>query len=152
MSRPSFYFTSKAVASYQVAQSKVVSALGEMTTAMEQMGTEHVRFHDNFNDAQERIQTMKEAYAPKELDAEVIRSKALEPYLSATNTSSVTALGHYEVERALGSFQLQEKKLDEIHKKTAELMDSLFGDRNSKRGDGHGARAESADEVGRGTN
>ena len=110
---------------------------------MEQMGAQHVRFHDNFNEAQKRIQDMKKAYAPKELDAEVIRSKALQYYLSPTNTPSVTALGHYEVEKALDKFQKQEKKLDEIHKKTAELVDSLMGDRNSKSGDGRGVKAES---------
>ena len=101
-----------------------------MTTAMERMGAEHVEFHTNFIQAQNRVERMKKDYAPKELDAEVIRSKALELYLSPKNVPSVTALGHYEVEKALGAFQKQEKKLDEIHKKTVELVDSLLGDRN----------------------
>ena len=116
------------------------------------MSNEHVSFHNHFNEAQKRIQDMKNAYAPKELDAEVIRSKALEPYLSARNVPSVTALGHYEVQKALDAFQKREKELDEIHKKTAELVDSLLGNRNSKSGDGHGVKAESAHEIERGTN
>ena len=114
--------------------------------AMFNLGAEHVRFHNDFNEAQKGIQKMKKAYAPKEMDAEVVRSKALEEYVSATNISSVTALGHYEVEKALGSFQEQEKKLDEIHKKTAELVGYLLENRNSKGGDGHGAQAECAEE------
>ena len=118
-----------------------------MATAMERMGAEHVRFHDNFNEVHERVQSMKKDYAPKELDAEVIRSTALDCYLSTSNVPKVTALGHYEVEKALGTFQQQEKKLDEIHKKTAELVDSLLGDRNTGGGDGHGAKVESVDEF-----
>ena len=117
-----------------MAQKKVVSALEEMTTAMSYMGAEHVRFHDNFNEIQKRVLDMKKDYAPKELDAEVIRSKALRPYLSAANIPSVTALGHYEVEKAMDSFQKQEKKLDESRKKTAELVDFLLVDRNKKCG------------------
>ena len=119
---------------YQAAQSKVVSALNEMTTAMERMGAEHVDFHTNFNQAQKRILDMKKAYSPKILDGEVIGVTALKPYLSTTNVPSVTALGHYEVEKALDKFQKQEKNLDEVHKKTAELVDSLLGDLNKKCG------------------
>ena len=130
-----YYFTDpEAVPKYEAAQKKVVSALGEMTRAMSCMSDEHVKFQDNFNEAQKRIQDMKKAYAPKELDAEVIRSKALVSYLSPTNLPSVTALGHYEVEKALDSFQKQENKLDESQKKTVELVDSLIGDRNKKCG------------------
>ena len=134
-------------AKYQAAAYKVADALAEMTTAMEQMGAQHVGFHANFNEAQKDIQNLKKAHAPKELDAEVIRSIALECYVSETNNISVAALGHYEVEKALSSFHQQMKNLEEIRKKTAELVDSLSEDRNSKSGDGHGAKAESADEV-----
>ena len=119
---------------YQEAQSKVVSGLNEMIFAMERMGAEHVRFHTNFNEVQTRIQHMKKGYAPKELDAEVIRSTALDRYLSASNVPKVTALGHYAVEKALGSFQKEEKKLDEFQKKTAELVGSLLEDRSKKCG------------------
>ena len=151
MPRPGYYHypSHEAGPKYEAAQKKVVSGLEEMTTAMFHMGAEHVEFHNNFNKAQKRIQDMKKAYAPKELDAEVIRSKALEDYLSATNIPSVTALGHYEVEKALDKFQKQEKNLDESQKKTAELVDSLLEDSNSKKGDGHGVKTESADEVGK---
>ncbi|KAM0794812.1 hypothetical protein BDR22DRAFT_967436 [Usnea florida] len=123
-----------AAPSYQAAQKKVVDALEGMTSAMSSMGAEHARFHSNFNEVEKRIQDMKKAYAPKMLDAEVIRSKALECYLSPTNVPSVTALGHYEVEKALNSFQKQEKKLDESQKKTAELVDTLGGFRNKNCG------------------
>ena len=134
MASANYYHSSEAASKYQAAQKKVVSALGEMTTAMYYMGAEHVRFHNNFNEAQKRIQDMKKAFAPKELDAEVVRSKALEGYVSEANITSVTALGHYEVEKAFGDFQKQEKKLDESQKITAELVDSLLGGRNKKCG------------------
>lgn len=133
---------------YQAAKNQVVSALGEMTTAMFIMGAEHVDFQNHFSQAEKRIQDMKEAYSPRILDREVIRVTALKPYLSATNISTLTALGHYEVEKALGAFQKQEKELDEIRKKTAELVESLSEDHNSKKGDGHGVKAESTDKVG----
>ena len=111
------------------------------------MRAEHVNFHKNFNEAQKRIQDMKKEYAPKELDAEIIRSKALDGYLSASNVPKVTAIGYYEVDKALGRSQEQKKQLDESQKKTAELVDSLLGDHDSKKGDGHGVKAESVDEI-----
>ena len=134
MASINYYYSPEAAPNYQAAQKKVVSALEDMTRAMSYMSAEHVRLHTNFKDVQKRIQDMKKAYAPKELDAEVIRSKAFDSYLSHTNVPSVMALGHYEVEKALDSFQKQEKKLDESQKKTAELVDSLLGDCNKKCG------------------
>lgn len=131
----------KAGQDYNTAKGNAIAALQTMTSAMKGMGAEHVDFHDHFADVQKKLQDMKKAYGDKELDVEVIRSAALDRYLSPGNLPKVTALGHYEVEKALKEFQSQEKLLDEIHKKTAMLVESLLGDRRCKCGDEHGARA-----------
>ncbi|KAF6218230.1 hypothetical protein HO133_006191 [Letharia lupina] len=118
----------QASSDYNQAKSKAITALLEMKTAMRQMTAEHVNFHSHFDDVQKKLQDMKKAYGSKELDPEVIRSTALDKYLSEGNLPKVTALGHFEVENVLKDFQLQKKKLDEIRKQTGELVESLLGD------------------------
>lgn len=118
----------KAIISYDSAKSNAILALRKMTEAMSHMGAEHVKFHSHFDDVQKQLQDMKKAYGGKELDPEVIRSTALDKYLSAGNLPKVTALGHFAVENVLKDFQLQKKKLDEIRKQTGELVESLLGD------------------------
>lgn len=126
---------------YKSAKTKAISALKSMTLAMSMWGREHVNFHDHFDDVQKQLQDMKKAYGGNELHVEVIRSKALDGYLSEDNLPKVTALGHMELEIVLKDFQQQEKKLDEIQKKTARLVESLLGDRGCICEDGHGAKA-----------
>ena len=129
-----------AASSYTKAKGEAISALKTMRNAMRLMGAEHLNFHNHYDDVSKRLQEMKRAYGGEELDVEVIRSIALDTYLSDGNLPKVTALGHFEMERALKTFQLQEKELDEIHKKTARLVETLLGDRRCKCGDGHGSR------------
>lgn len=126
---------------YNSAKSKAISAFRVMMWEMEHMGAEHVNFHNHFADVQKKLHDMKETYGSKELDVEVVRSTALDGYLSGGNLPKVTALGHFEVEKALKDFQQQEKALDEIHKKTAALVESLLGDCRCTCGDGDGASA-----------
>ncbi|KAF6236664.1 hypothetical protein HO173_004955 [Letharia columbiana] len=113
---------------YNQANSKAITALREMQTAMREMSAEHVNFHKYFDGVQIQLQEMKKAYGSKELDPEVIRSTALDKFLSEGNLPKVTALGHFAVENALKNFQLQKKMLDEIRKQTGELVESLLGD------------------------
>ena len=126
---------------YVSGKNNAIFALSQMTSAMRKMSIENIKFHDQFADVQKRLENMKEAYGGKELDVEVIRSKALDMYISESNLPKVTALGHFELEKALKDFYLQEKELDEKRKKTVTLVESLVGDRHCKCGEGHGARA-----------
>lgn len=96
----------EASANYNSAKADAILALGRMTYAMRKMGAEHTNFHKHFADVQKRLQDMKNAYGGKELDVEVIRSTALDTYLSEGNLPKVTALGHFEVEKALMEFQM----------------------------------------------
>lgn len=125
---------------YNSAKSKAIVALTAMTEAMKEMGAEHANFHNHFGDVQKRLQAMVKDNDGKELHVEVIRSTALDGYISHDNLPKVTALGHFRIEKALKAFQLQEKELDAIHEKTAMLVETLLGDRRCKCGDGHGAR------------
>ena len=118
----------RAILSYDSAKNNAINALRKMTEAMSHMVAEHVNFHNHFGDVQKQLQDMKKAYGSKELDPEVIRSTALDNYLSEGNLPKVTALGHFAVDNALKNFQLQKKKLDEIRKLTGELVESLLGD------------------------
>lgn len=118
-----------------------ISALKQMTMSMKQMSSENVNFHDRFADVQKRLENLKKAYGGKELDVEVIRSKALDGYISESNLPKVTALGHFEMEKVLKDLEVQEKELDENRKKTVTLVESLVGDRRCTCGDRHGARA-----------
>lgn len=131
----------KAIEEYNPAKGNAVAALATMTSAMKRMGAEHIDFHDHFADVQETLQDMKKAYGDSDLDVEVIRSTALDRYISRDNLPKLTALGHYEVEKALKDFHLQEKELDGIRKKTAMLVESLLGNRHGACDDGHGALA-----------
>ncbi len=106
---------------------------------MKEMGSEHAGFHDHFAEVQKSLEDMKKAYDGKELDVEVIRSKALDGYISESNLPKVTALGHFEMELVLKNFHQQEKELDENRKKTVTLVESLLGDRRCTCGEGHGA-------------
>lgn len=127
---------------YDVAKNKAIDALKSMTTAMKEMGAEHVNFHNHFdNDVQKQLQDMRRSYGGEELNVEVIRSTALDRYISPGNLPKVTAFGHLQVEQVLKDFQRQEKDLDEMQRKTATLVESLLGDRRCVCGDGHGARA-----------
>lgn len=126
---------------YYTAKSQAIAALATMTEAMKDMGAEHANFHNHFGDVQKRLQAMEKDIGGKELHVEVVRSTALDRYISGNNQPKVTALGHFEIEKALTKFRLQEKELDEIQKKTAMLVDKLLGDRRCKCGDGQGAMA-----------
>ena len=130
----------QAPSNYTKAKGEAILALKMMTNAMRLMGSEHLNFHNHYDDVAKKLQAMKKAYGGQELDVEVIRSTALDTYLSDGNLPKVTALGHFEIEKALKAFQLQEKELEVIHKKTAMLVENLLGDRRCKCGDEHGAR------------
>lgn len=105
----------QAAVNYNTAKTVAIKALDSMTFAMKEMSAEHIDLHTDFDDVQEQLQDLKKAFGVKELHVEVIRSRALEGYLSEGNLPKVTARGHME--------------LDEIHKKTARLVESLLGDR-----------------------
>lgn len=126
---------------YTSAKLEAIQALQSMTNAMKAMGAEHVKFHNNFDTVQNKIQDMKDAYGDKELHVEVIRFTALEGYFSNGNLPIVTLKGHLEVEKVLKKFQQQEEELEKIYRKTATLVESLLGDRRCMCRDGHGARA-----------
>lgn len=128
-----------AVSDYNRAKSDAITALWKMRIAMKQMGDEHVNFHTHIDDVQKQIKHKKEVNGVEELHVEILRSIALDPYLSADNLPKVTAIGHFELERAMKDFRSREKVLDEIQKKTTMLVDSLLGGRRCKCGDGHGA-------------
>lgn len=85
---------------YTKAKGEAIWALHNMTNAMRLMGSEHLNFHNHYDDVSKRLQAMKKAYGGQELDVEVIRSTALDTYLSNGNLPKVTALGHFEIEKA----------------------------------------------------
>ena len=126
---------------YDSAKNDAIYALKKMIVSMKQMSSENVNFHDHFAETQKSLENVKKAYDGKELDVEVIRSKALDGYISESNLPKVTALGHFEMEEVLKDFKLQQKELDENRKKTATLVESLVGDRGCTCGNGNGARA-----------
>lgn len=134
------YFPGGAPSGYKTAKDEAISALNTMTEAMRRMGSQHLDFHNHYDDVVKKLQEMKKAYGGQELDVEVVRSTALDTYLSEGNLPKVTALGHFEIEQALKAFQLQERELEMIHKKTAMLVEKLLKDGRGNRGDGHGAR------------
>ena len=130
-----------AVSHYNDAKRDAITALRSMSNSMKQMGDEHVNFHTRLDDVQKNIQYEKKAYGVEELHVDVIRSIALDKYLSPDNLPKVTAIGHLDLEKALKGFQAEEKVLDDLQKKTEMLVDSLLEDHRCKREDGHGATA-----------
>ena len=114
---------------YVVGKEKILRDLSTLNLAMRYMGAEHVKFHQHFTDVQKRLEDMKETYDSTELDVEVIRAKALDPYLSDGNHPKVMALGRLELEKALKELKQGEQRLDELQKKTAKLVEDLSGGR-----------------------
>ena len=114
---------------YNSGKSKVLQNLEIMKQAAQKMGAEHVKFHENFTDVQKRLEHMKKTYGSSELDSEVIRATALEAYLSDGNHPKVLAFGRLELEKSLKEFKQEEQKLDDLQKKTAQLVEALSGGR-----------------------
>ena len=130
-----------ASSNYDSAKGQALSAIQAMTQAMKDMGAEHVEFHNHFADAQRRLENTKKAYGGKELDAEVIRSIALEGYLSEGNLPKVMAFGHMEMEKVLKDFEKAEMRLDSLQKETARRVEALLGNRDYECGKGQNAGA-----------
>ena len=123
MYRPEF----SASTNYNIGKSDAMNSLFVMSKAMQDMGTEHVNFHEHFTDVQKRLEDMKKRYGTNELDVEVIRATALDKYLSDGNLPKVMALGHLELEKALKDFRNGEEKLSNLQKETARLLERLLG-------------------------
>ena len=132
---------SEASSNYNSAKGQALKQIRAMTKAMEEMGNEHVDFHNHFADARKRLEEMKKAYGGKELDAEVIRSTALQGYLSGGNLPKVMAFGHMEMENVLKDFEKEEMRLGNLQKETARRVEALLGSRDSKYANGQNAGA-----------
>ncbi len=124
-----------ASSNYNPAKFKAKAAIQEMTHAMQQMGTEHTSFHDHFADVKKRFENVKKAYGGKELDIEVVRSTALDRYVSEGNIPKVMALGHFEMEMVLKAYEEAEVRLGNLQKETARRVEALVGDRGCEDGD-----------------
>ena len=125
LSKPS----SRSSTSHNSGKNLVIYNLNVMKRAMREMGAEHVNFHEHFADVQKRLEDMKKAYSSNNLDVEVIRATALDPYLSDGNLPKVMAFGHLELEKVLKEFKEEEEKLDHLQKETARLVEILSGAR-----------------------
>lgn len=121
--------TSNASSDYNLAKIRALNALKAMTQAMKEMGAEHNNFHQPFTDVQKGLEDLKKAYGVKELDVEVIRSTALDSYLSEGNLLKVTAFGHLQMEKVLKEFEEEEKVLGNLQKETVKRVEALLGDR-----------------------
>ena len=100
-----------------------------MKQAMAKMGAEHVEFHEHLTNVQKRLEDMKRIYGDNELDVEIIRATALDAHLSEGNLPKVIAFGRLELEKAFKEFKQEEQKLDELQKKTAEVLETVSGGR-----------------------
>ena len=105
------------------------------------MGAEHVDFHNHFADAQQRLKSLKNSNGVEELDPEVVRSTALDPYLSPGNLPKVMAFGHMHMEQALKKFGEEEVRLGNLQKETEKRVQALVNDEDYKSGDGKNAGA-----------
>ena len=125
---------SNALASYHYysAKTKAIAALKAMTQALTEIGCEHVNFHKHFDDVPARLQEITTAYGKRKLDADLIRSTALDTYLSKGDLPKAIALGYFEIEKVVKDLELQEKELDGIQKKTAIMLENILGDRRCK--------------------
>ena len=112
-----------------------------MTHDMWQMATEHVSFHYNFTDSRQRLETVKEKHDGRKVDAKVIRSIALDPYLSRENLSKVITFGHMEMEHVLKKFYEEEMHLGNLQKETEKRVQAPMNDEDYKSGDVKNARA-----------
>ena len=68
------------------------------------MGDEHIKFHDHFTDAQNRLEDVKKTYNFHELDVEVICETALDKCFSPGNLPKVIDFGRMVLEKALKEF------------------------------------------------
>ena len=91
---------SKPSTSYNSGKNLVIYNLNVMKRAMKEMGAEHGNFHEHFADVQKRLEDMKKAYSSNDLDVEVIRATALDPYLSDGNLPKVMAFGPWSWRRS----------------------------------------------------
>ena len=110
---------------YSWGRSHVLHNLQIMTQAMRIVGDEHAKFQEHFTDVQKLVEDLKKTYGGRELDVEVIRSTALKPYISTRNLPKFIAFGRPGLEEALKDLRQEEKKLDDLHKKTEELVEAL---------------------------
>ena len=114
---------------YNSGKTNVLQNLQVMKQAMAKMGAEHVEFHEHLTDVQKRLEDMKRIYGDNELDVEIIRATALDAHLSEGNLPKVIAFGRLELEKAFKEFKQEERKLDELQKKTAEVLETVSGGR-----------------------
>ena len=126
---------------YDKAKNSALCSIRAMTTAMNQMGHEHVNFHQHFADAQKQVKELGELYGGIELHAEVVRSTALGPYLSPATVPKVMAFGHMEMEKALKGFEQAELRLSNLEKETARRVEALVENRDYKCEDGQNTAA-----------
>lgn len=114
---------------YNSGKTNVLQNLQVMKQAMAKMGAEHVEFHEHLTNVQKRLEDMKRIYGDNELDVEIIRATALDAHLSEGNLPKVIAFGRLELEKAFKEFKQEEQKLDELQKKTAEVLETVSGGR-----------------------
>lgn len=89
---------------YNLAKSEVLHHLHVMKLAIRYMGDEHIKFHDHFTDAQNRLEDVEKTYNVHELDVEVIRETALDKCFSPENLPKVMDFGRMVLEKALKEF------------------------------------------------
>ena len=115
---------------YCAGKNSVLASLETMKQAMQKMGAEHVKFHDNFADIQKRLENMKKTSSDPELNVEITRVTVLDKYLPNVNLSNIMTFRRLELEKALKKFSQKEEKLEDLQKKTKELVELLSGDRD----------------------
>ena len=123
----------RASSEYNSAKYDALRAIKAMTKAMKEMGAEHIFFHGHDAVLQKRLEDMKEDNGGKELDVEVVRSTAVDQFLSDGNLPKVMALGRFEMEVVLKAFKEEEIKLGKLQKETARRVEALAKDQQTKR-------------------
>ncbi len=126
---------------YNSANAKAISAIKEMTQAIKDMAAEHAFFHAHSADLNKRLEAMKKDYGG-ELDNEVVRSTALDQYLSEGNRPKVVALGHFEMEKVLGAYEEADKELKGLQRETARRVEGLVGEYGGEGGEGGSVEGE----------
>ncbi len=113
-----------------------------MTQAIKDMGAEHASFHAHSADLNKRLEGMKNDYGGKKLDNEVVRSTALDQYLSEGNRPKVVALGHFEMEKVLEAYEEADKELRGLQGETKRRVEGLVGEYGGEGGDGGSGEGE----------
>ena len=118
-----------ASANYYAGKNGVLQSFETMSRAMQIMVDEHVKFHESFADVQKRVENMKKTSRGEELNGKIVRETALGGHLSNGNLPDITAFRRPDLEKAFKKSSEEEKKLEDLQKKTGELLNTLFGGR-----------------------